>query len=551
MIKQFYFCVKLRSNILIVIPARGGSKGIPRKNVRSLGGKPLIQYAISCALGSKHKPDVWVSTEDEEIALISKRAGAGVCRRPKRLSGDAVTLDPVVHHALGRISSKTGKSYSIVATVQPTAPLLKTATLDAALDRMLAEPELDTLIAGIDDTHLTWRREGGRFVPAYEKRVNRQQLPPVYRETGSFLVTRARCVVPQGRIGRNAELFLVPRDQAVDIDDETDWLVCEQLLKRRRILFVVAGYNQIGLGHVYRALTIANELTGHDILFLATKKSGLALRRLRELHHRAEIQRHPRLEQDAAAMKPDLVINDILDTDERYVRALKGLLCRVVNFEDLGGGTKHADAVINALYPEGHFTEHIYSGHKYFDARDEFQSAVPRPVARRVRRVLVTFGGTDENNLTCRVLEAIGKNAAGMEVTVITGPGYTHFRALGRFKRIRLVKSTSRMSDYMTAADLMFTSAGRTVFEAACCGVPTVVLAQNQRELTHYFAHPERGFVNLGLGKDVTRDEIAGIFAELCGDFRRRQEMQRVMLSHDVRSGRKRVMEIINRLLSS
>lgn len=539
----------MKHHILIVIPARGGSKGIPRKNVRSLGGKPLIQYAISCALGSKHRPDVYVSTEDEEIALIAKRAGAGVCRRPKRLSGDAVTLDPVVHHALGRISRKTGKSYSLVATVQPTAPLLKTATLDAALDRMLAEPKLDTLIAGIDDTHLTWRREGGRFVPAYEKRVNRQQLPPVYRETGSFLVTRARCVTPQGRIGRNAELFLVPRDQAVDIDDETDWLVCEQLLRRRRILFVVAGYNQIGLGHVYRALTIANELTGHDISFLATKDSGLALRRLRELHHRAEIQRHPRLEKDAAAMKPDLVINDILDTREGYVKTLKELPCRVVNFEDLGGGTKHADAVINALYPEGHFTEHIYSGHKYFDARDEFQSAKPRPVARRVHRVLVTFGGTDENNLTCRVLEAVGKHAAGMEVTVITGPGYTHFRALDKFKKIRLVKSTNRMSDYMTGADLMFTSAGRTVFEAACCGTPTVVLAQNQRELTHYFAHPERGFVNLGLGKDVPGDEIAGTFAELCGDFRRRREMQRVMLAHDVRSGRKRVMEIINRLL--
>lgn len=541
----------MKSSILLVIPARGGSKGIPRKNVRNLGGRPLIHYAINCALGSRHKPDVWVSTEDEEIALIAKRAGAGVCRRPPKFSGDAVTLDPVVHHALGWVTRKTGKSFSIVATVQPTAPLLKTETLDAALDRMLAEPKLDTLIAGIDDTHLTWRREGGRFVPAYEKRVNRQQLPKVYRETGSFLVTRAGCVTAQGRIGNNVELFLVPRHQAVDIDDETDWLVCEQLLRRRRVLFVVAGYNQIGLGHVYRALTIANDLTGHEISFLATKKSGLALQRLRDLHHRAEIQRHPRLEEDAAALRPDLVINDILDTDERYVRALKRLPCRVVNFEDLGAGARHADAVINALYPERHLMEHIYAGHKYFFARDEFQSAVPRPVVRRVSRVLVTFGGTDENNLTCRVLEAIGPAAAagGMGVTVITGPGYTHFRALARFKRIKLVRSTSRMSDYMTSADLMFTSAGRTVFEAACCGVPTVVLAQNERELTHYFAHPERGFINLGLGKDVPKSEIASTFAELCGDRKRRQEMQRTMLAHDVRSGRKRVMEIIGRLL--
>ncbi len=541
----------MKKNILIVIPARGGSKGIPRKNIRSLGGKPLIYYAIKCALGSKHKPEVYVSTEDEEIALLAKRFGAGVCRRPPRLSGDAVTLDPVVHHAYVLISKKTARKYELVATVQPTAPLLKTETLDAALDRMLAEPSLDTLIAGVDDTHLTWRQENGRFVPGYRKRVNRQMLPAVYRETGSFLITRARCVTPAGRIGRKVDLFLLPREQAVDIDDEIDWLICEQLLRRKKVLFVVAGYNQIGLGHVYRALTIANDLTGHDIFFLATKESGLGLQKLREFNHRAAIQTRPRLEQDVAAFKPDLVINDILDTDEGYVKALKKLPCRVINFEDLGEGAKEADAVINALYPEKHFLERIYAGHEYFFARDEFQFAEPRPVSRKVKKVLITFGGTDENNLTVRVLESIGKTAKkeGMEITVITGMGYAHFRSLSRFRNVRLVRNTRRMSDFMTSADVMFTSAGRTVFEAACCGVPTVVLAQNERELTHYFAHPERGFINLGLGKSVPRAEIAETFSELCGDFHRRQEMQRTMLSYDVKSGRKRVMEIINRLL--
>ena len=86
--------------VLVVIPARGGSKGIPRKNIRLMAGKPLISYAIQNAVRSRYSPDVVVSTDDDEIAWVSKKFGAEVIMRPDNLASDQVTLDPVVFHAV-------------------------------------------------------------------------------------------------------------------------------------------------------------------------------------------------------------------------------------------------------------------------------------------------------------------------------------------------------------------------------------------------------------------------------------------------------------------
>src|SRR5690554_1908894 len=125
------------NNTLIVIPARGGSKGIPRKNLRMLDGKPLIQYAITTALGSLHKPDVYVSTEDEEIALISEKLGASIIKRELDKAGDETTLDPVIYDSMTKAEAIEGKEYQLIVTLQPTSPLLKTESLDLALSAML------------------------------------------------------------------------------------------------------------------------------------------------------------------------------------------------------------------------------------------------------------------------------------------------------------------------------------------------------------------------------------------------------------------------------
>jgi CMP-N-acetylneuraminic acid synthetase/spore coat polysaccharide biosynthesis predicted glycosyltransferase SpsG len=537
--------------VLIVIPARGGSKGIPRKNLRPLAGRPLIEYAIRTALASRFSPDVYVSSDDEEILQLARKFGAREHRRSAPNAADQATLDPVIFEAYRAIARDAARRYDLVVTLQPTSPLLSTASLDAAIEHMRARPQTATLIAACDDTHLTWRREDGRFVPNYAARVNRQQLPPVFREAGAFLMTRPEFVTATSRIGPSVELFLLQGPERIDIDSYEDWSVCEFYLRRKKLLFFVRGYPEIGLGHVYNALQVAGDLVEHEVLFMVDERSALAHRKIAEKNYAVVQQAGGDLVAQIAAHRPDVVVNDCLDTEAAYVQALKQAGCQVINFEDLGPGARHADLVINAIYPERTAPANHYYGPAYFCLRDEFLATSPRPMSASVRRVLVTFGGVDPANLTRKVLEAIVPFCAarGIEVHVVTGYGYAHPDSLDAFPGIRVFRDSQTMSDHMAAADICFTSAGRTLFELASLLVPSVVLAQNEREMTHLFGTPDNGFATLGLGRECAPHAILAALRSLVDEPARRADMRRRMEATDLRHGRRNVMNLIRAAL--
>ncbi len=535
-------------NVLAVIPARGGSKGIPRKNLRILAGKPLIWYIISAARKAKSVDRVVVTTEDEEIALVARRFGADVVQRPPELAGDAVPLDPVVDHAVREVEA-SGFKPDIVLTLQPTSPLLKPESIDKAVE-ILAGGEAETVISVIDRTHLYWTvDEQGRYKPLYKERLNRQYLPPLYQETGGIIGSVRRVVTPKSRIGEKLTLIELSRDEAVDIDSDLDWWVVEKLLQRRRIAFRVDGYREIGLGHVYRALTLAHRILDHEIFFVMDERFPLGIRLVRDRNYRVvEFSGDPvrALEE----LKPDVVINDILDTDADYVRALKARGFFVVNFEDLGPGALEADVVINALYSDPLPKPHHYYGPEYVCLREEFYSAQPRSLRRKVSRVLVTFGGTDPANLTAKALRALDRVEGDFDVTCVLGLGYSHAQELERLlpalkRKITVRRNIRSMSEEIRRADLAITSAGRTVYEMAALGTPTVVMAQNEREMRHLFANAEHGVANLGLGTQVSDDELVAKLRELLDDFEVRREMRERMLAVDLRSSVENVLRVI------
>lgn len=541
------------TNILVVIPARGGSKGIPRKNLRMLDGKPLIQYSINTALASCHKPDVYVSTEDEEIALISEKLGASVIKREQDKAGDKTTLDPVIYDCMVRAEGIEGKNYQLIVTLQPTSPLLHTESLDAALSTMLQNEAVDTVLSAVNDTHLTWRYEDGRYIPNYRERVNRQYLTPTFKETGGFLITRKHCMSESGRIGDNVELHELHGGEAVDIDSYEDWSLCEYYKNRKKILFVVSGYQEIGLGHVYNALIIANDILDHQIEFLVDGKSQLAFEKIASKNYTVFMQESDTLIQDIEARQPDVIINDRLDTEADDIRELKRRGLKVINFEDLGEGARHADLVINAIYPERQVLPYHYFGHDYVVLRDEFLLTRPRPVSDEVSNVLLTFGGVDPDNLTKKVLQAIHGycQSRGIELSVVTGFGYQHHDSLAEFENVRVHRNTMSISEHMANADIAFTSAGRTTYEIASLEVPCIVLAQNERELSHLFASAEFGFLNLGLGKKLSTDTILEHFVQLVENPSARQYMASLMSRADLASGRKRVQKLIRNVLES
>ena len=246
-----------------------------------------------------------------------------------------------------------------------------------------------------------------------------------------------------------------------------------------------------------------------------------------------------------------IVINDKLDTDVNYIQSLKENNFKVINFEDLGGGSKLADLVVNAIYPEKEFVKNHFFGQDYFILRDEFILSNEKVVQKEVKNVLITFGGVDPNNYTEKVIKTINQFCENnnIVVNVIAGFGYESFESIKKYSSVNIMKNVSNISDYMLEADLIFTSAGRTVYEVASIGTPTIVLEQNERESTHFFASNQYGFSNLGLGYKLGDSTLREEFLRLINSFETRKEMSELMKKQDLKIGRKRVHKLIQDII--
>ncbi|MGP1586911.1 MAG: cytidylyltransferase domain-containing protein [Treponemataceae bacterium] len=538
--------------ILVIIPARGGSKGIPKKNIRLMNGKPLISYAISTALDSKFVTDVYVSTDSIEIADISKKFGSQVLIRDSSLAGDVVTLDPVIYDGMKKAEALNGFNYDAIITMQPTSPLTSVETLNDAIEYFI-NGKFDTLISVVNKPHLSWQEKDNKIIPNYKERLNRQLLPKNYLETGAFLIVNRKTITDKTRIGKNIGVFEVPEREAIDIDDVTDWVMTETLMKRKKILFRADGYVKLGMGHIYNCITLAYSMIEHEVLFVTNEDCQLGIKKIEESKlHYVTIKNEDELFSVIEDYKPDIFINDCLDTQADYILRLKKKVPRVVTIEDIGTGAYKADAVVNALYenPEN-ATKKFYSGYKYVCLRDEFMVSKNKEFSPDVKNVIVLFGGTDPSNLNKKTYQAV------MELTdkfpeikfyFITGIGYDYEKqgvVSNEKKNIFVCPNVPMVTKYMQNADLAITSQGRTIYELASLGIPAIVLSQNERELTHNFANMKHGFLNLGLGCNVDSNTIFSTFSWLIETPAVRKNMRELMLSCELKSGLERVKKII------
>lgn len=536
--------------ILAVIPARGGSKGIPKKNIRLMNGKPLIFYSINNAKNSRYITDVFVTTDSNEISEVAEEYGVEIIKRDESLSSDLITLDPVVFHAKNCAEKIKNKKYDAVVTLQPTSPLLKTETLDNAIEYFI-NGNYDTVISVINKPHLSWGLQENKIIPLYKERKNRQELPPQYFETGAFLIAKADCVKNNTRIGKNVSVFEVAENESIDIDDKNDWLLTENLMKCKKIIFRAEGYKKLGLGHIYNCITLAFSMIEHDVLIVVSEKSVEGIEKIRETNLPYKIIKHEsEINKIIEDFKPDIWVNDCLNTTKEYIESLKSKIKRVVTIEDLGSGIEVADAVINALYKPIN-DKHVYSGYKYVCLRDEFQAEQPAKFSEKVKNVLVMFGGTDPTNLNKRLYNSILKFSdkyKDIKFNFITGIGYDAEKngvITQKDKNIYVYPNVPRVTTYMKHADLAITSQGRTIFELAAMGVPSIVLSQNKREQTHLFARLEHGFLNLGIGKEVEQNLIENTLDWLINTQAIRKNMYDLMLSYQLKEGLQRVKNII------
>ena len=229
-------------NILAVIPARGDSKSIPRKNIVNVNGKPLISYTINAALEVDCLTDIVVSTEDPEIAEISKELGAQVpFIRPLNLASDDAQSFPVIEHALHFMEKARGFKYDAILMLQPTSPLRTSKHINDSIDLFNSE-ECDSVvsIASVGGNHpLRMKRlEGNKLVNYIDQGFwdmrPRQILPDVYIRNGAIYLIRRDVIIEQSQlIGTMCLGYVMSDIQSVNIDTPIDLMVAELLLKKK------------------------------------------------------------------------------------------------------------------------------------------------------------------------------------------------------------------------------------------------------------------------------------------------------------------------------
>lgn len=226
--------------ILCVIPVRGGSKGIPRKNIRPLAGKPLVNWTIEHALAADCGLDVLVSTDDLEIAEVARTAGADVpFLRPAELAQDETATEPVVQHAIDYRTAQ-GREPDAVMLLQATSPIRYPGTLDRAVAQF-RDSGVDSLVGVVPQTPFLWTAGNPPQAQyAVDRRPRRQDLAPDdyrYRETGSLYLTRTGIYRQfANRLGGRIGLFVMDEGEGVDIDTELDFTTVEQQMLQSRLM---------------------------------------------------------------------------------------------------------------------------------------------------------------------------------------------------------------------------------------------------------------------------------------------------------------------------
>ncbi|EOS35244.1 hypothetical protein C808_05023 [Lachnospiraceae bacterium M18-1] len=531
-------------NIVAVIPARKGSKGIPNKNIRLLNGKPMIAYSINNALNSRYITDIIVSSDSKEIKSITNCLGVEFKDRKEELCADDITLDKVIYDAV------IDKSYDIVITLQPTSPTLQVETLDKAI-KYFIDNELDTLISAVNSPRLSWIHKDGKIQPTYSKRLNRQYLPGEYREAGAFVISKYNVINENTRIGKNVEIFEISKEEAIDIDDYSDLMYAEYILQRKTVAIYVNGNQKRGMGHIYRSLDLADEFYCKlDIYYNRNQTSrqmfGDTTHNLISVNNEEEIIDYVKKEQYK------IFINDVLETSMKYMDKLRSASpdIKIINFEDEGEGVYKADLVINALYQNCKY-HNMKVGERYYIAPKLFLFYSPISIKKEVETVFISFGGADPQNYTQRLLDIITKKKyQTRKFIVAVGRAYQNVDEIMKYNKyfnIKVFYDVDNMPELMSQCDIAITSRGRTGYELALLGIPTISMSQNQREERHGFVSMEHGFNYLGLApSDTIIESNLNLYLDMNSNDRK--EMQKKLLSNDLKSGRKRVMSLINNL---
>ncbi len=224
--------------VLAIIPARGGSKGVPDKNIRIVAGRPLIAYAIECAQESRLINRIIVSTDSPIIAQTASDHGAEVLMRPSHLAQDDTPMPPVLLHVLQTLQ-ENGEKYDLIVLLQITSPIRTGQDIDHVVEMFASAPNLDAVISVVpmDDVHPArmYTLDEGKWMNPYiesGEEARRQDLPVVYYRNGCIYAIRSEILKDKKSLMvKNKKAYIMPAKWLANIDDERDLIIAEALIK--------------------------------------------------------------------------------------------------------------------------------------------------------------------------------------------------------------------------------------------------------------------------------------------------------------------------------
>jgi CMP-N-acetylneuraminic acid synthetase/spore coat polysaccharide biosynthesis predicted glycosyltransferase SpsG len=526
--------------VLAVVPARGGTDSVPYLNIKRLGDKPLLAHTLDAARAASSIDRLVVSTDDPRVAEAARAAGAEVpFVRPASLARDLPSLKPVIVHAVTEVEAG-GDRFDLVVVLQATSPFRDASVVEQAIDRLLAGG-FDSVVSVSEDRTLNWRSEGGHLVPLFAREGRRDEQAPLFKENGAVVVLRRAVLDGPSRFGDHVGPLVLDKRAGFTVHDLTDFWMAERLL-RERVLFRVDGGPELGMGHVFRSLAIADVLRGSvraETQFLMDGAHPAGVRAVGEHGYDVRTLGGPDLAECVDAIRafaPDIVINDLRRFEPAYLRELSHLPAITVNLvdtpDDLQSAEHYEHLIVSLMKEDRESPESFYGGPEYAILREHFRGR-EKVVGEAPRCVLLSFGGSDPQGLTVKAARALQGLPADVELVAVTGHAFSDPRelsavlpTLGRPVRIEREVGGERLAELMLEADLMVGSGGMSVYEIAALGTPGVVLAQNEREDRRMRDFARHGTVRyLGLGPDVPDDDLFATVDGLLRDAAQRREM--------------------------
>ena len=538
--------MKKNKNLILII-ARTGTKDISKQNIRLVDNRPLVYYVIDRCLKNKNS-DVFVSSDSEEIMQISNFFGANFLVRPKRLTKDRTTIEDIAYHTLNELK-KRKYQYEKCLIVNPHFPLIKSSKIDRFFS--MIKNNVKTVYGFQEDDSIEYlriRRKGNvnRLTKVQDSIVKKNKI--VSFSCKDFLKNK--------RFSDDVYGIKIDKSEIFTPESYHDFGVLENVLNRKRILVRVDGSKKIGLGHVYNMLTVLNQFRNEDILILMSERNSLGREKFKEnLYDVKLVSNNIQFFNEIKKFKPDIIFNDILNTDISYMKKLKTTKAFIVNFEDLGIGRKYADLVINPIFSSVRRFSNEYYGSEYACVRDEFRIFDRNEIRKKIQKICITLGGVDDKNNTHRIMHIIHKNKIleDVEINIILGFGFRHKEKLMKlvnFMRkdgycINIIEKTDFISRYILDCDFVIASNGRTIFEIASLKIPIISLSVNPRETHHNFVKETK----TGYKINILEIDLENVLIRSISNMRKFETRKRFfnnLEKVDLKNGIKRVVHMIN-----